>query len=123
MRVVLGLSLSILGLGVGVIGGFLLFVWLFTNHVTSKANENILQAPFWMLGLTVVGISLALGRRSGIRWAHRLFWLSCVASVCGLALKVLPGFQQQNLAFILFFFPIWLAGAVGFKELRAVSFQ
>ncbi len=120
MRVLLGVGLCLGGLVVGVVGGFLLFIWLFTNHVTSQANENILQAPVWMLALTVAGVGVARGRRWGVRWARKLFWLACVASLLGLVLKVVPGFQQQNLPFILFFMPVWAAGAVGFQELRAV---
>lgn len=118
-RTLLGLGLAMWGLLVGIVGGFLLFVWLFTNHVTSQANENILQAPFFMLALTVVGLGVVAGRPGALLWAQRLFSAALATSGLGLVLKLLPGFDQRNTEFILFFLPIWLSGAIGLRELRA----
>ncbi|MDX2024274.1 MAG: DUF4105 domain-containing protein [Deltaproteobacteria bacterium] len=120
-RVVLGLMLSFGGLVFGFLGAFLLFVWLGTNHTSSQGNENILQTPLWLFGLVMLGVGVARGKARAYRRAQRLFTWAMYASLLGLALKVLPWFQQDNLPFILFFLPIWVAGTVGLKELRSAQ--
>lgn len=120
-RVLLGVILSVGGLAFGFLGAFLLFVWLGTNHTSSQGNENILQTPLWLFGLVVVGVGVARGKARAYRHAYKLLKWSMYASLLGLALKVLPWFRQDNLPFILFFLPIWVAGTVGLSELRSAQ--
>lgn len=120
-RVLLGMQLMVGGIVVGFVGAFLLFVWFGTNHTSSQANENILQAPLWLLAFAVVGVGVARGKARAYRHAYFLLKWAMYASLLGLVLKLLPWFSQDNLPFILFFLPIWIAGTVGLKELRSAQ--
>ena len=120
-RVLLGAGLMVGGVVVGFCGAFLLFVWLATNHTSSQGNENILQAPLWLLAFAVVGVGVMRGKARAYRHAHLLLKWAMYASLLGLLLKALPWFRQDNLPLILFFAPIWVAGTVGIKELRSAQ--
>jgi hypothetical protein len=120
-RVVFASQLMAGGVVFGFFGAFLLFVWFGTNHTSSQANENILQAPLWLFAFAVVGVGVARGKSKAFRHAYHLLKWAMYASLFGLAIKVLPWFAQDNLPFILFFLPIWIAGTVGCKELRSAQ--
>jgi hypothetical protein len=71
-------------------------MWAFTDHVVVRHNENVFQANLFLLPLALLAPRLA----RGVAWARRpavAFALAvAVASVVGLALKLLPGFDQHN---------------------------
>jgi hypothetical protein len=116
-RVLLGISTSVLGFVLGLIGLILVCLWFFTDHKAAHANANILQLAPWSLVLTAYGIAVALGRAAAVRKARALALSVVVFSAVGVLCKALPGLNQDNWPFILLCFPLWLGMWVGFREL------
>jgi hypothetical protein len=88
------------GLIAGLGGALLVFMWAFTRHVATYANENLLQlSPFAML-MIVFGPMAAFGRSIiAARWLARGLVAMCLL---GVMLKALPGWRQDNAAVIAF---------------------
>jgi hypothetical protein len=117
-RVALGMTLAVVGLVCGFLGAFMLYVWGFTNHRFSYANENILLVPPWLLAWLALGVAVALGKPRMTRLALRLAVLTVAVAMASVILKVLPWFSQDNWSFVVFFMPLWVGAALG---LRAVA--
>jgi len=64
VRVLFGLVVVAWGLVVGIIGCFLLYAWLFTDHVVTHRNENIFLCAPWALALVVLAWACPSGRRA-----------------------------------------------------------
>jgi hypothetical protein len=116
-RILLGLSASILGFVLGLLGLILVCLWLFTDHRAAHANANILQLAPWSLGLSAYGLAVALGRSGGARKARTLALSAAIFSAVGVICKAVPGLNQDNWPFVLLCFPLWLGMWVGFREL------
>ncbi|MCZ6755978.1 MAG: hypothetical protein O7E49_11750, partial [Gemmatimonadetes bacterium] len=90
-----GLAAGAWALVAGLGGSVLLFLWLGTDHVMTRANENLLQLnPLALLLLVLVPLALAADR-----WrkpAVVLAGLVAAGSLLGAAAKILPGFDQAN---------------------------
>jgi hypothetical protein len=94
-RVLLRSLAALLYLALGLGGLFMAGLWLFTEHWAAAANENLfLFNPLWLLAIPA---ALRLGTGTGPASAQLIPALTAVA-LLGLALKVLPAFDQDNLA-------------------------
>ena len=92
------------GLVAGTLGLLLAIAWMATRHVFWYRNENLLQlAPFVLLLAALA--PLAVYRP---RWRRPAFAVAVAAaalSALGLVLKVLPAFDQRNLAVVMLALP------------------
>jgi thiamine transporter ThiT len=120
-RILWGLCQSGLGLFFGIAGTLLCFLSFFTNHDYSYHNSNVLFVNPLLLAAVPLGILAAFGselkrprreRLLRILWTYVLF-----GGLLTMAIKLLPGFYQQNqvtqalvlpFAFVLSYAPRWL---------------
>jgi hypothetical protein len=118
-RVPLGGLIAIWGLLVGFVGCFLLYAWVFTDHVVAHRNQNILLCAPWALAFVVFGIGVALGRPGALRKLFALAAAATVAALLACLLKVGVVRHQDNGALIAFFLPAWAGIAAGLALLKA----
>ena len=52
-RVPFGIVVALWGLAIGFIGCFLVYAWMFTDHVVAHRNQNILLCAPWAIALVV----------------------------------------------------------------------
>jgi hypothetical protein len=94
----------------GVLGTVLLALWLLTTHYAAWNNVNLLvfnPFAFAMVG----GAWRTRNGSNGSRFVRILVALQVGAALLGVLLHVLPGMTQQNLPWLLFAMPVWLAMA------------
>ena len=107
----------------GFVGTVLLALWTLTTHHAAWGNANLLV--FNPLALAMVGA--AWRSRDGIgggRLVRTLVGTQVGAALIGLMLHFLPGIAQQNLPWLLFAIPVWLAIAAGFfRNVRSTHAQ
>jgi hypothetical protein len=116
-RALIGLAAAAIGLVMGLLGLILLLVWIATNHKAAHANANILQAAPWALALLPLGLGTALGRAWAPQGAALVAATVALASLLGLAAKLLPGLSQDNLGFVALLLPIWLGMTFGLARI------
>lgn len=114
-RIVRGLHASFLGFFFGLFGTVLFVMWSFTEHTVTWRNENLFLAnPGW-LALIPLGFSYARGKNPRTAARLRIVWLALAAfGALGLALKVIPLFNQDNWRLIAMILPVSLGGAAAF---------
>jgi hypothetical protein len=99
---------------IGILGSALAALWLFTHHVYSYRNENLLQANPVSLLLAVL-IFLSLKRKSDQPMAGvetgRVARIVGALAVIGFVIQILPGFDQVNGEIIALTLPVHLATA------------
>lgn len=117
-RLVLGGATVLMGLVFGLLGSILVCFWAFTNHKVAYANANLLELPPWILSLAFLGVGVALERPRLTKLARRVVFTALLSSFVGVACKVLPGLNQDNWPFILFFVPVWLGLWVALGSVR-----
>src|SRR2546430_14794171 len=61
-RIAVGILTAFWGFAVGFIGCFLVYAWMFTDHVVAHRNQNILLCAPWAIALVVLGVGVAMGR-------------------------------------------------------------
>lgn len=96
----------------GSLGTVLLALWTLTTHHAAWENANLLVFN----PLAFVMVRAAWRLREGIAGGslvRTLVGIQIGAGLIGLLLHVLPGIAQQNLPWLLFAIPVWLAIAVG----------
>jgi hypothetical protein len=104
----------------GFLGTILIALWTVTTHYAAWQNENLLV--FNPLAFAMVGATWR--SRDGIdgsRLMRTLVGIQVGAGLIGLLLHFLhlrPGIAQQNLPWLLFAIPVWLAIAVGLRLSR-----
>jgi hypothetical protein len=103
----------------GLIGGFLAWLWSFSQHWGAWRNENLFLFNLLALALAVVLPSAARGRSWARAPARALALAVLGAGVLGLLLKVLPVFSQHNLEVYAFALPLHAGVWLGLR--RAVS--
>ncbi|WP_224370851.1 Lnb N-terminal periplasmic domain-containing protein [Hyalangium versicolor] len=121
-RVLLGLEHVVLGLVLGLPGTALFIMWQFTDHTVTYRNENLFLAnPLTLLALPL-GFGLMFGSVRARRWLRELWRYLAALAVLGLALKVLPKFDQDNWRLIALILPILLgfSGAFELEKLLAL---
>jgi hypothetical protein len=115
-----GVAAAAWGLVSGIGGLLLLFLWLGTHHIFAYRNENLFH-------LSPVAVVLAVVAPLAVYRPHlraSAWWLGAVilaSSLLGLALKVVPGFEQDNLAVIALVLPGHLALAWTLRRLARAA--
>lgn len=79
----------------GVVGLILAFLWGFTGHVATYRNENLLLVNPLLLGLAFLAPAAAIRRGPG-RSTILLALTALALGILGLALQLLPMFDQHN---------------------------
>jgi hypothetical protein len=118
VRALFGLLVAAWGLVVGFLGCFLVFVWLFTDHVVAHRNENILLCAPWALLLGLLGFGVAMGRPGATTKALHVAVAGLLLALAGWGLKAHPAFHQNNAALIGLFLPPWLGISAGLLHTR-----
>lgn len=110
-RVLLGVETAVVGLVLGLPGTVLLLMWLFTEHTVTHRNENLLFANPLTLAALPLGLMLAFGSERARRWLRVLWLVLAATGLLGLALKLVPLFDQGNGRIIALVLPISLGMA------------
>jgi hypothetical protein len=106
---------------VGILGTALAALWLFTNHVYSYYNENLLQANSLSLILAVM-IFASLRRRErpdgGVvgRATARLALIVAGLALLGFVIQILPAFYQVNGEIIALMMPAHVGIALALRR-------
>jgi Domain of unknown function (DUF4105) len=118
VRAVFGLLVAVWSLVIGFVGCFLLYVWMFTDHVVAHRNENIFQCAPWALVLGGLGFAVAFGSRRATIAALRLAVVGMLFALAGWGLKADPVFHQHNAAVIALLLPPWMGMSIGLLHAR-----
>jgi Domain of unknown function (DUF4105) len=118
----LSASLSIAFLvSAGLLGTLLLGLWTLTTHHAAWANANLLL--FNPLAFVLIGaVWRCRHGKSGSRLVRMMLGIQLGAALLGLLIYLLPGLPQQNLPWLLFAIPIWLAIVVTLGSGRSRRF-
>ena len=100
----------------GLLGVILIVGWTATRHVFMARNENLLQFDPLSLMLAVL-LPLAVTRGRSAALVRLLSMIIAVVAIVGLAMKLLPWFDQVNVAVIAMTLPAHLALAWGLRTL------
>jgi len=112
-RATLGILLAIFGFFAGLFGSLFALFWLFTDHLATHANANILQLPAVALAFSYYGIRVAFGNPTALQRAFKLSIFCGGLSLIGILVKPIPGLSQDNLPIIAISFPIWMGLNIG----------
>ncbi len=113
-RVLLGLYSAGLGLTLGLAGLVLFVMWMITDHTVTWRNENLFLAnPLTFCSLPL-GVALALGSKRAPRLLARIWVVLAASGAVGVAVKVIPFFNQDNWRLIALILPISLGTAAAF---------
>jgi hypothetical protein len=117
-RVTVGILATVWGLVVGFIGCFLVYAWMFTDHVVAHRNQNILLCAPWAIALVVLGVGVAMGRPGATRKAFVLAAAALGAALlaCMVKVGILP--HQENGVLVAFFVPAWMGLTAALLQLR-----
>ncbi|GHT97412.1 membrane protein [Spirochaetia bacterium] len=121
-RVVWGSAQALLGLFFGIAGTVLCFMTFFTNHDYTWHNSNILYINPLLLAAVPLGIMLAVTKNVRKRFMAEQFLKSLwtyvlLGGLLSMAIKLAPGFYQQNqvtqalvlpFVLVLSFIPDWV---------------
>jgi hypothetical protein len=117
-RIAVGMLTALWGLAVGFIGCFLVYAWLFTDHIVAHRNQNILACAPWAIALLVLGVGVAMGRPGATRKAFVLASAALGAALLACSLKVGIVAHQENGTLIAFFLPAWAGLTAALLQLR-----
>lgn len=117
-RIAAALGLGLVGLVFGLLGLSFCLLWIATDHEVAYANENILQMAPWLLGLVVFAVGVGRRRVRSTKRAFAVCVAGTAASLLGLALKLLPWFDQRNGEIIAFALPVLLGASLAAWWLR-----
>lgn len=88
---------SLISLPLGILGAILFFMVLFTNHIVTYHNENLLLINPLTLLIFFLSIAILFRRRPALEQViFRLWFAQALLSMALLLLKLLPFFDQQN---------------------------
>jgi hypothetical protein len=117
-RLAFGIVAGGWALVVGLAGVVLAGLWSFTDHVMAYRNENLFQVnPLALVAALLLPFALCGSPRAS-RLTGATGMALAALSVLGLALKVLPGFDQANVQVIALALPIHLGVAAGLRRSR-----
>ncbi len=97
---------ALLGLVFGIAGLILFLMSSFTDHTVTYFNENLFFAHPLYLIIVYFGTSFASGNVKAAKWMEHFWTGQMLITVIVLALKFLPGFDQNNEIVLAFLFPI-----------------
>jgi hypothetical protein len=117
LRIVFGVMMGMIGLGLGLLGTALLLGWCFGDHLAIRRNENILQLAPWGLVLPLLVTRVAEGRPGTTGIASRITAAAAACAGLGLLLKVTPWFNQDNWPVIGLLLPTWVGLLLGLRAL------
>ncbi|MBA3317659.1 MAG: DUF4105 domain-containing protein [Gemmatimonadales bacterium] len=103
------------GVVAGLSGIVLAGLWAFTDHAMAYRNENLFQVNPLVLGLALLVPWWLAGSDRARRRVAGLALVAAVLSVVGLAVQVVPGFDQVNGEVIALALPIHLGLAMGLR--------
>jgi hypothetical protein len=104
----------------GLLGVVLIVGWTATRHTFMVRNENLLQFDPLSLGLAVVlPLAVMRGRATGV--ARRLANMIAVIAIVGLAIKLVPLFNQTNVAVIALTLPVHVVIAWAVRALTVAT--
>lgn len=112
-RVCAGLHAALVGLVFGIPGLGLAIMWAITNHTVTFRNENLFLANPLTFAALPLGIAWAVGSTRAGRWLARLWYVLSALGLLGVALKVLPVFNQDNWRIVGLILPVSLGLAAG----------
>jgi Domain of unknown function (DUF4105) len=99
-------------LAAGLLGTLLLALWTLTTHYAAWANANLLV--FNPLAFAMIGaVWRSRNGAGGSRFLRALLAIQVGAALVALLIHFLSGRSQQNLPWLLFAVPIWLAISIG----------
>jgi hypothetical protein len=120
-RALFGLQHALWGALFGVLGTAGFLMWAFTEHMVTFHNENQLLAnPLTLLWLPL-GIAIAFGSERARTTARYVFYTLAGMSLLGLALKLLPNFDQDTSLTMSLLLPLNLGGALAHRALQRTS--
>ncbi len=105
-RVLFGLAVAGSAIMPGILGVTAFALGMFTDHMTTKHNENLLQLNPLNLALLPIGFMLAFNSKRARPAARWLCTVLAGLSVSGVVLKVLPWFDQDNWNIMAFLVPV-----------------
>jgi hypothetical protein len=118
-RALLGLLVSAWGAAAGFVGGFLVYVWAFTDHVVAHRNENIFQCAPWAVILLPLGLGVAFGSRRAAVLALRVAVATLLFALLGWAFKAVPvPLHQQNASLIALLLPPWFGMSIALLHVK-----
>jgi len=94
-RVLLGLEASAATLVLGVLGTVMALLW-FTDHAVGPRNQNLFFVNPLTLAAFPCAVMSTLGSKRGARALRAILAVLAVTSLLGIAVKVLPAFDQDN---------------------------
>ncbi|MFN0061346.1 MAG: DUF4105 domain-containing protein [Myxococcaceae bacterium] len=103
----------LLGVCMGIAGVVLMAFWLFTEHTITWRNENLFLVNPIYLALIPLGFRFAKRDDRRRQQPARLWLLLAGVGVLGIALKVLPQFDQRNAELVALLLPVSVFGAMG----------
>jgi hypothetical protein len=117
-RVVVGLFLTVEGLVWGSLGLFLFIVGIATNHEVAHRNENLFLINPVTFALLPLGLMHIFGARRAEPALKFVTALLSLIILIGLALKVLPNFDQQNWNLIALVLPLTFFTGAAFQNAK-----
>jgi hypothetical protein len=108
------------GAVLGLLGCVFVWFWFFSKHWAAYQNRALLGCPPWALALAVLGIALALGRKTAAPQLLRVLTWSALSSGVLLVLS-LTSAGSEGLRLALFFVPLWSGWLFGARLLVASS--
>jgi hypothetical protein len=118
VRALLGLTVAIWGLASGFVGCFLLYAWIFTDHVVAHRNENIFLCAPWAVALFALGLGVSFGSQRMTLAALRVAVASLLLALLGWGLKAHPAFHQHNATLMALLLPPWFGISIGLLHAR-----
>jgi hypothetical protein len=118
-RLMLGLFTALFGLMGGILGLGLFVLSQFTDHTVTYRNENLFLLNPLTLGLFPLGLQFMFSSQKAPQRLAMLTRILLAGALFGLALKVLPSFDQNNLNLSALLMPILLSQWWLFRKLKS----
>jgi Domain of unknown function (DUF4105) len=118
-RLMLGLFTALFGLMGGILGLGLFVLSQFTDHTVTYRNENLFLLNPLTLGLFPLGLQFMFNSQKAPQRLAMLTRILSAGALFGLALKVLPPFDQNNLNLIALLMPMLLGQWWLFRKLKS----
>ncbi|MCB0282999.1 MAG: DUF4105 domain-containing protein [Calditrichaeota bacterium] len=113
---------AIITLVFGFIGSSLFFMSMFTDHLVTQGNENLLLANPVTLVVFFLTIASVFSRSKKLQRGIYYLWLGlAITSILAILLKIIPVFDQDNYMIIAVLLPVNAAFAAAYKIIQKTS--